>query len=370
MKKAVLILLMGISLVQTAHSQFVNGGVLNEHEAADAISQILDALSDDLNTSFNLPSKVNLVAGSCNTPNAFYNPQSRSVILCLELFDLMRTGVQRSSTDQAVQGLALVSQVIFILYHEVGHALIDVLNLPVIGQEEDGADQLAALLLSDEPVAALWAAEFWRMGGASGSPGLMSQTQFADEHDLNEQRFYNLACWTYGADPVVRGYIVQNTGLPVSRAVRCQSEFDQLSSSWRSLLTPHLRANSLFDDLLPKRNATGVWRFTEEIYDDSDSTRCTASGTLSISDLAGSLSGTMQQNGSCYLAGAFLDNSTTAAFAAGSAEGLSITFEIEGCRYSGTLEEEGTSIEGLISCRTTTEQGAQLVLNGRWLAVR
>ncbi|HBN29834.1 MAG TPA: hypothetical protein DD416_01080, partial [Rhodobacteraceae bacterium] len=35
---------------------------------------------------------------------------------------------------------------IFFLYHELGHALIDILKLPVFGREEDAADVMGVVL--------------------------------------------------------------------------------------------------------------------------------------------------------------------------------------------------------------------------------
>lgn len=198
----------------------------------------------------------------------------------------------------------------------------------------------------------------------------MSQTRFADEHDLDEQRFYNLSCWTYGADPVVSGYVVNRSGLPAQRAARCQSEFVQLSEAWKSLLGPHLASSELFDKLMPSRNATGIWRFTEEMNDTAVTARCTASGTLSLSDYAGSLTGSMEQSGSCYLGGVPVDNTTSSPLDSGSTEDLEISFLIQGCTYTGKMNATGTSIEGNMVCTSPTADGGTTSLTGRWLAVR
>lgn len=56
----------------------------------------------------------------------------------------------------------------FIFLREVGHAMIDVLDLPIVGQEEDAADQLATVFFSQEPVLATWAANFWGEGRGGG----------------------------------------------------------------------------------------------------------------------------------------------------------------------------------------------------------
>ena len=98
--------------------------------------------------------------------------------------------------------------------------------------------------------------------------------------------------------------------------------------------------------------------------------RCTASGTLSVSDFADSLSGTMDQTGSCYYNGFPIENTQSASFSGGSADDVSISFSLEDCHYTGVLNDSGTSIEGSVSCPTTLNDGSTMLLKGRWLAVR
>jgi len=50
----------------------------------------------------------------------------------------------------------------FVFYHEMGHALVDAYQLPVLGKEEDAVDTLAAIVSADfleEPESALAGAE-------------------------------------------------------------------------------------------------------------------------------------------------------------------------------------------------------------------
>ena len=46
--------------------------------------------------------------------------------------------------DEAVAGAF-----IFVFFHELGHALIDVYELPITGREEDAVDQLSTWILTD-----------------------------------------------------------------------------------------------------------------------------------------------------------------------------------------------------------------------------
>ena len=60
----------------------------------------------------------------------------------------------------------------------------------------------------------------------------------ADEHLLQEQRFYNSLCMIYGSNTSKYENIVTEGYLPKERAVRCQTEYQRTVESWISLLEP------------------------------------------------------------------------------------------------------------------------------------
>jgi hypothetical protein len=136
--------------------------------------------------------------------------------------------------DQAVDDALL-----FTTLHEVGHALVSVLELPITGREEDAVDQLAALILvdgSDEgDVAAI--------NGVRGLPDdeLLDDLAFADEHALNGQRFFNVLCLVYGQNPEAHPEWTRDGTLPEERAERCPEEYGQTRAAWQQLLRPYLR---------------------------------------------------------------------------------------------------------------------------------
>ena len=130
----------------------------------------------------------------------------------------------------------------FFLFHEVGHALIDVLELPITGREEDAADQLAAWVLidADEGNAAVIdaATSFYGDGEETVE---VEETDFADEHGLDRQRYFNMVCWVYGSDPDANSDLVDDGWLPEDRANLCEGEYQQLDRSWGRLLKEYLR---------------------------------------------------------------------------------------------------------------------------------
>ena len=41
------------------------------------------------------------------------------------------------------------ANIVSVFYHELGHAIVDVMRLPIFGQEEDAADVLSILLIDE-----------------------------------------------------------------------------------------------------------------------------------------------------------------------------------------------------------------------------
>ena len=64
---------------------------------------------------------------------------------------------------------------------------------------------------------------------------------FWDEHSLDAQRVYNIACLIYGSDPEVYNDLVGDDGLPSDRAERCPDEFAQKVKSWEKLLANYTK---------------------------------------------------------------------------------------------------------------------------------
>jgi Putative metallopeptidase len=171
----------------------------------------------------------------------------------------------RTRIDEAVRGLGNNSQLkaippdrreqlaefvsgnmLFVLLHELGHATIGELDLPVLGREEDAADSFASLTLihiksefSEHVLAE--AAKGWfmaeRRDKKEGEPVV-----YYDEHGLNQQRAFQIVCYMVGADPVRFKDLAQETKLPKDRQETCSEDYRKAAKSWGVLLQPHVRA--------------------------------------------------------------------------------------------------------------------------------
>ena len=184
----------------------------------------------------NLPVNIPIIFTDCDEPNAFYSPKDKQVLMCYEIFEYMSQEFVKGgfSSEEALE--RSIFSGIFILHHEVGHALVDVLQLAITGKEEDSVDDFAAIMSIDSS-----------NNNATEEIVLSASLFFSslpdsyhwDEHSFGQQRFYNLVCLLLGKNPQKYINLAQKAGLGESRARRCPGEYQQKVSSWQRLLAPH-----------------------------------------------------------------------------------------------------------------------------------
>jgi hypothetical protein len=140
----------------------------------------------------------------------------------------------------------VVGNMLFVLSHEAAHAAITQMGLPVLGRMEDAADTFAALRLirigSDFSHRVLTqAAQGWFMADRRDR-NTGDRVAFYDEHQLNQQRAYQIVCLMVGSDPDKFKDLAAETKLPEDRQESCLGDFSNAAYSWDLLLKPHLRA--------------------------------------------------------------------------------------------------------------------------------
>ena len=200
-----------------------------------------------------LPTTVDIQLVDCDTVNAFYDPNNKRIIVCYELVDYFLEVFRGTAKNDDELGTAVIGATVFSFFHESGHALIHLLDLPAVGREEDSADQLATITLiaaGDEGVAMALSGAYWFQLQQKSD----RKTVFWDEHAFDGQRFYNILCMIYGSNPSKYQNFVANGELPKERAQRCPEEFAKISRSWQQLLKPHLTSSGAenMDDAQPQ----------------------------------------------------------------------------------------------------------------------
>src|SRR5262249_54640679 len=113
--------------------------LLQERHALEALQRVFSPLL--------LPAALEITIRRCDGQvNAFYWQQR--ITICYEYIDEIRQTVPRNLTIEGIGPVdAIVGQFFYVAAHEMGHAVFDLLRVPVLGREEDAADQFAAYMM-------------------------------------------------------------------------------------------------------------------------------------------------------------------------------------------------------------------------------
>ena len=200
------------------------------------IEQVLDE-GVDLIRDYRLPASIQLRSSSCGYQgSAMYDSTTHEVELCAEFIEQR---YRRSVRDRDAHPLEQARRVArFAVAHELGHALIQIYRLPVLGREEDAADQFAAMLFltHNRPSPVVGAAREFAHGARNAK---LDRDVLGDDHALDGQRASNLACWLYGFDSETYADVAQS--LPALRLANCAAEYDGMVAAWTRLLAPYRR---------------------------------------------------------------------------------------------------------------------------------
>ncbi|MBE0598226.1 MAG: hypothetical protein IH614_13240 [Desulfuromonadales bacterium] len=118
----------------------------------------------------------------------------------------------------------------FTLLHEMAHALIAELGIPLLGREEDAADQMAAMLLRAAPSDGSRVSIVGKLNAVGLELRLEASEDsiaYWDSHPPAVQRFYNLLCLAYGMNPAALSDYLGTGWLPWDRGWYCGEEYQQ-----------------------------------------------------------------------------------------------------------------------------------------------
>jgi hypothetical protein len=209
---------------------------LKQRQFLEQLKQFLSPLQ--------LPVKLRITAYECGVTNAFWQGRGAGLALCYEWPDWLERLAPAETTPEGYRREdVILGAFLQVTFHELGHALFDLYNVPMFGREEDAADQMAGFILWQfgEEVARRTlpgSAYFWRES-ESGSDG-WSRDLFSDTHGNPMQRYYNYLCMAYGGNPDTFRDFVDAGMLPKERAVNCPREFQQIRNAFVKTILPHI----------------------------------------------------------------------------------------------------------------------------------
>ena len=219
---------------------------------ARVLEQVREVLSP-----FLLPKLLPISLESCGgEADARYLYSEARIKVCYEYVDDIWKDVPTETTTGGVTPIdAIVGPLADVFFHEFGHALIDLHQIPVLGREEYAADTISAMLMLSlgkaETRRLILGAAYWYTDDLETAVTL-KPTDLSSVHGTPHQRFFNLLCLAYGANRETFGDLVKMGYLPEERAEECKSEFQQAKHAFNFLIRP-LMDQSLAGRVFGKR---------------------------------------------------------------------------------------------------------------------
>ncbi len=180
-----------------------------------------------------------------------------AITICYEYIEDLQKYMPEKTTAAGIEPIdTFVGPFLDTVLHEFAHALFDILDLPILGREEDAADQVAAYIYlqldKDQARRMIMGAVFaYMLEVQDTDPPTMAE--FADEHSTSEQRAFNLLCIAYGSDPELFEDVATWGGLPQERADICAEEYELIAYAYETLIGPHI------DPDLAKKVFERIW---------------------------------------------------------------------------------------------------------------
>jgi hypothetical protein len=214
-------------------------------------SQLLERYSQFL-APLILPTTLRLRAKECGEENAFYSSEDTSINLC---YEYVLKFEKKAPTETTPEGITpadgLVGSIVSTLLHETGHALFSIYRIPILGREEDAADQIAGYVMMQfgtdvarttiKGAAWKWYSQDW------------SEPPYHDVHSPAQQRFYSFLCMGYGGNPDAFKQFIELGWLPKWRAPNCVYEYQQARLAFDTTVLPHV------DPALMAKVRSGTW---------------------------------------------------------------------------------------------------------------
>lgn len=231
-------------------------------EEKGTFSKIIKALNETLT----IPYNIHVVLTSSKI-GPFYSPRNKTITLDYndERWSAQQYDKNYPDSDKESRDYYLNNINLFSFYHELGHALIDAYNIPMVGQEEDAADSMASVMIlyyfQYGPQILMDNADYFENAREAQES---QENSYWDVHALNEQRYYRLICYAYAKDP--DGIKEQLKELDrededdtfahfiAEKKESCIWEYKDLNQSWFNLLKPHFKNGEVADKAIEEVN--------------------------------------------------------------------------------------------------------------------
>lgn len=210
-------------------------------------SKVFESSVNLVNSEIKIGERVLVLVGGEDFTH--YNPETKQVVISYSFIGEVMDRFKEEYTNE--WNIYTADALEHTFYHELGHALVDILDIPVLGKEEDAVDDFGVIMLiitrEDGRDMALSASELFFMEGEDIDE--FTPEDFMDEHSLDDQRGYRALSLIYGSNPDEYEDIADELNMDDERRDISIEMYEQQTLNWLILLEPHLKDGILLETL-------------------------------------------------------------------------------------------------------------------------
>jgi hypothetical protein len=139
----------------------------------------------------------------------------------------------------------VAGNMMFVVLHEMAHAVISEMGIPILAREEDVADSFAATRLIkiqsgiSDRVLTEAAQGFFTSNRRDKKEG--NAILYYDDHGLDLVRAYRIVCLMVGSDKDKYKQLAAEAKLPEDQWADCVGDYGRTAHAWDVVLNPHVR---------------------------------------------------------------------------------------------------------------------------------
>ena len=199
---------------------------------------VLQKFINEMNARIDFPGEITIKITECDEDNAFYYPEDATICICYEF--LQRT-LALQDEEKISKRDKLLNATAFTFLHEMGHAIVDKLKIPITGKEENAVDELAmVILMSDTSDATYYAAIEGAMQFYTDALDEdLKDFPYYDVHAPSIERYYDMLAIIVGGSPAsADDYVGENDKFKLhpDRAEHAQADYEKKLANWKKLL--------------------------------------------------------------------------------------------------------------------------------------
>ncbi|WP_051251702.1 DUF4344 domain-containing metallopeptidase [Psychrilyobacter atlanticus] len=210
-------------------------------------NRVIEDLVDTVNQEIKIEEELQVVVEVADKDSVYYSPEDRKIVISYDFIMEIR---ERFKDEYKKEWEIYAKDAIeHTFYHELGHALVDLLDIPVLGKEEDAVDDFGIIMLiltlEDGEERAISAAELFFMEGLEVEE--FTSEDLMDEHSLDDQRGYRSLNLVYGSNPEKYENIAEDLKMDEDMRLMAQEMFERQTINWLRLLKPYLKDGILLN---------------------------------------------------------------------------------------------------------------------------